>query len=108
MKATYVEVDGQGREIFKAPKTKGGVVKDSARGLLAVNKAPSGGFALKQSADWADVLDCAFEPVFVDGRLVRRESLAEIRARAEASCIPTISTPVYMAVPDTLATQGWS
>lgn len=83
MKATYVEIGGQGREIFKAPKTKGGVSKGSARGLLAVSELPGGRFALMQRAAWEDVLDCSFEPVFEDGRLVRRECLAGIRARAQ-------------------------
>lgn len=85
MKATYVEIGDQGREIFKAPKTKGGVAKDSARGLLAVSKLPGGRFALQQRAAWEDVLDCSFEPVFANGRLVRRECLAGIRARVEAN-----------------------
>lgn len=107
MKATYVEVNGKGREIFKSPKTKGGVVKDSARGLLAVNEAPGGGLALKQSAAWDDVLDCDLKPVFVDGQLVRHERLAEIRARAEASCVP-IPFLASVAVPETLTAQAWS
>lgn len=37
MKATYVEVDGEGREIFKDPVTDDGT-KKSATGLLKVIK----------------------------------------------------------------------
>jgi nicotinamide phosphoribosyltransferase len=36
MKATYIEIDGKGKEIFKDPKTD--KYKKSAKGLLAINK----------------------------------------------------------------------
>lgn len=37
MKATYCEIDGKGKEIFKSPKTTdGGMPKKSLRGLISV------------------------------------------------------------------------
>lgn len=80
IKATAGQVKGELREIFKDPKTDRGE-KKSARGLLAVYKDEQAGFRLKQSATWAEVKDCAFERVFVDGTLKRKESLRDIRAR---------------------------
>ncbi len=77
MKATYGEVNGETREIFKDPKTDNGV-KKSAKGLLAVYDHPSG-MHLKQSATWDDVTNCAFVPRFVNGSHVNAPTLAEIR-----------------------------
>lgn len=82
MKATYGEVNGEGREIFKDPVTDGGT-KKSARGKLSVLEK-DGEYALfDQLTDHLD--DCVLETVFKDGELVRKESLEEIRNRLNNS-----------------------
>ena len=83
MKATAGVVNGELREIFKDPATDDGT-KRSARGLLAVFATEDGSFELEQRTTWERVRNCAFESVFVDGRLTRDETLADIRARVKA------------------------
>lgn len=51
IKATYIEVDGEGREIFKKPITDGGE-KFSAKGLLRVAYRPDGDLGLDQQVSW--------------------------------------------------------
>ena len=80
MKATAGEVDGELREIFKDPATDDGT-KRSARGLLAVHRDESGELRLDEQTTWDRVRNCAFEPVFRDGVLLRDETLSEIRDR---------------------------
>jgi len=80
MKATAGVVDGELREIFKDPVTDDGT-KRSARGLLAVDITTDGELELIEQTTWDRVRNCAFEPVFVDGELVRDETLSEIRDR---------------------------
>lgn len=84
MKATAGEVDGELREIFKDPATDDGT-KRSARGLLAVDRLDDGTLVLEERTSWERVSDCAFEPVFRDGSLLRDETLTEIRSRLRAS-----------------------
>lgn len=71
----------KGREIFKDPKTDSGE-KKSAKGLIAVywNGTTKSYFMVDQNS-WDNVLNCAFEPVFLDGELLRDDSLARIRTR---------------------------
>ena len=81
MKATYGEVDGVGRDIFKAPKTDGGF-KKSAKGLLCV--LPDG--TLKAGCTKEEEATGLLREVFRDGKLLVDEDLATIRARlADAS-----------------------
>lgn len=80
MKATAGAVRGEVREIFKDPATDDGT-KRSARGLLAVERTAAGGLELHERATWEQVRTCALEPVFRDGRVLRRETLAGIRDR---------------------------
>ena len=80
MKATAGEIDGELREIFKDPKTDDGT-KRSARGLLAVFENSAGELVLEEQTTWDRVRNCAFEPVFRDGELLRDETLADIRDR---------------------------
>lgn len=79
MKATYGEVGGEGRPIFKDPKTDDGT-KRSAKGLLAIRNNGQG-FEMADEVSWETERQGALEQVFVDGRLVREESLAQIRQR---------------------------
>jgi len=81
MKATYGEVNGEGRAIFKDPKTDDGS-KKSARGLMAVHKnAKTGSYELKDNCTWEEEGGGELKTVFKDGELVLEQTLAEIRAR---------------------------
>jgi nicotinamide phosphoribosyltransferase len=85
MKATYGEVNGEGRAIFKDPKTDDGS-KRSARGLMAVHKDPSTGrYFAKDQCSWAEEATGELKTVFKDGKLVREQSLKEIRERVGAA-----------------------
>ena len=79
MKATYVEVNGEGREIFKNPVTDDGT-KRSATGLLRVKKE-KGRYELIDKVGWSEEKQSELKTVFKDGKLVRECSLAEIRNR---------------------------
>lgn len=86
MKATAGVVDGELREIFKDPATGSGL-KKSARGLLAVDRNEHGDLVLTEQTTWDHVLNCEFEPVFRDGRELRTETLAGVRARLRRSAL---------------------
>jgi nicotinamide phosphoribosyltransferase len=76
VKATYGEINGVPKPIFKDPKTGGW--KKSAKGLIAVNLV-DGVYVQTDEVTWADVNNCAFEPVFENGILFRDQTLTEIR-----------------------------
>ncbi|WP_462251184.1 nicotinate phosphoribosyltransferase [Ekhidna sp.] len=78
MKATYGEVNGQGREIFKDPKTDDGT-KKSARGLLGIYKDANGNLEMKDRADYETEAGGELKTVYKDGQLLVEMSLAEIR-----------------------------
>ena len=77
MKATFGVVDGQEREIFKEPKTDSGT-KKSARGLLYVDPDT---LKLEDQVSWEKAATGALEPVFANGKLLRRQTFSEIRHR---------------------------
>jgi nicotinamide phosphoribosyltransferase len=79
VKATAVIVDGELRELFKDPKTDDGM-KKSAKGLLRVEREGDT-FVLYDQQTWEQEASGALETVFLDGKLVKDQSLAEIRAR---------------------------
>ncbi|MEM6802609.1 MAG: nicotinate phosphoribosyltransferase [Bacteroidota bacterium] len=78
MKATYGEVAGEGREIFKDPITDNGT-KKSAKGLLRVEEG-AGRIKLKEQVSWEEE-GGAMQTVYENGKLLRDQTLAEIRAR---------------------------
>jgi nicotinamide phosphoribosyltransferase len=81
MKATYGEVDGMGRDIFKDPKTDDGT-KKSAKGLMQVYRNPSTGkLAVKDQCSWEEEGQGELKTVFKDGQLLVDWSLAEVRER---------------------------
>lgn len=80
MKATYGEIGGEAREIFKDPVTDGGT-KKSAKGLLAVEETGDGYVLHDQLTRKEQEKLCCLQEVFVDGELVRDETLKEIRNR---------------------------
>lgn len=79
MKATYVEIDGVGMEIFKEPKTDNGV-KKSARGLLRVD-AVDGVLQLTDRATKEEAAGGELRTVFLDGKITVDEDYATIRRR---------------------------
>lgn len=86
MKATYGEVNGHAKEIFKDPLTDGGI-KKSAKGLLRVNEEYSNEFTLSECVTKEEEKDGALEDVFVDGYCVRNQSLSEIRAKIDTAIV---------------------
>ena len=81
VKATYGEVNGEPRNIFKTPKTDDGV-KNSAKGLLAVYKSESGNsYDFHENMTWSEVNNCELKTVFKDGKLLINQTLKEIRDR---------------------------
>jgi nicotinamide phosphoribosyltransferase len=77
MKATYGEVNGQGREIFKDPITDDGT-KKSAKGLMRIDLT-NGVYTLKDQATWAEEAGGELKEVFRDGKLLLNQNLQEIR-----------------------------
>lgn len=79
MKATYGEVDGEGRDIFKDPKTDDGT-KKSAKGLMAVHRdAITGKYVLQDQCTWEEEAQGELKTVFLDGKLTIDWTLSEIR-----------------------------
>jgi nicotinamide phosphoribosyltransferase len=78
-KATYGECDGVELELYKDPITDDGT-KRSAKGLLRVEREGDT-FVLYDQQTWEQEASGVLETVFLDGKLMRDESLATIRAR---------------------------
>lgn len=79
MKATYVEIGGEGRAIFKKPVTDDGT-KISATGLLQVIEE-NGKYVLRDNVTREEESRSALVTVFKNGKLTREYSLHEIRER---------------------------
>lgn len=79
MKATYGEVNGQPKEIFKDPLTDGGV-KKSAKGLLRVNKD----LTLSECVSIEEEKEGLLQKVFEDGKSFNSTTLAEIRSKIDS------------------------
>ncbi|MFA8299605.1 MAG: nicotinate phosphoribosyltransferase [Hyphomicrobiales bacterium] len=82
MKATYGEVLGQGRAIYKDPVTDDGT-KKSAKGLLKVIKT-NGKYQLVDSVSWEEERTGELKEVFRDGILVHDNRLEDIRTRIKS------------------------
>lgn len=83
MKATYGEVNGEGREIFKDPITDDGT-KKSARGLIKIIKE-NNRYILVDRVSREEEQQGELQEVFRDGQLLVEHKLSEIRGRlAEA------------------------
>jgi nicotinamide phosphoribosyltransferase len=82
MKATYVEINGHGSNIFKDPITDDGT-KKSATGLLKVmrNTYPDGDYVLYDKQTWSteDSNNGELKTVFENGNLLKDWTLQEIR-----------------------------
>jgi nicotinamide phosphoribosyltransferase len=79
VKATWGQVNGVGRELFKDPVTDSGV-KKSAKGLLRVEQTENG-FELFDQQNFEQENMGALQTVFENGQLLRECSLDQIRER---------------------------
>lgn len=79
MKATYGEVNGVGREIYKDPITDDGT-KKSAKGLIKIEKT-EGRYIMKDQVSWEEEQQGELKEVFKDGELLINNTLYEIRRR---------------------------
>ena len=77
MKATYVEINGKGRAIFKNPITDDGT-KKSAKGLIQLY-TENGKVTFKDECSLEEEKEGLLQTVFKDGHLLREQSLQEIR-----------------------------
>lgn len=82
MKATYGEVNGEGREIYKDPITDDGT-KKSAKGLMQITKNGNGKYQLKDQCTWEEERAGELKEVFRDGKLLVNDSLQDIRKRVK-------------------------
>lgn len=89
MKATYVEVDGEGRQIFKDPITDDGT-KKSATGLLKVvrtmapdsyGKLHNSGYTLVDKVTWDEEKESELKTIYLDGKFTKKVTLSEIREK---------------------------
>lgn len=80
MKATWAEVNGEARDLFKDPKTDDGT-KRSARGRLAVVYDPDGSLRLIEQATLADEAVSLLQPVWEDGKRLATDSWDDIVTR---------------------------
>ena len=82
MKATYGEVDGEGRAIFKDPITDDGT-KKSAKGLMKIDLV-DGVYHLTDNVSWEEEKQGELKEVFRDGKLLVDQSLNDVRARVKS------------------------
>ncbi len=80
IKATYCEIDGKPFSIFKNPKEGG--FKKSQKGCCIVTKDENGKYIFTDGHNWdeACAADNLLVPVFKDGKLLKEQSLQEIRS----------------------------
>ena len=84
MKATFGEVNGIGRAIFKDPKTDNGT-KKSAKGLMKVIKNNVGKYELVDDVTWQQEAEGELKTVFRDGTLTKDWTLEEVREQLQAN-----------------------
>lgn len=78
VKATWAQVAGEQRNIFKTPKTDGGI-KNSACGLLHVNHDGK----LTEQCSWEQERTGLLQPIFHDGEAKNLQTLSQIRSTLE-------------------------
>ncbi|MDU6683983.1 MAG: nicotinate phosphoribosyltransferase [Enterobacteriaceae bacterium] len=83
MKATWGAVNGEGRMIFKEPKTDSGL-KRSARGLLRVERDAQGELQLHDEQTWEQEKTGELKTRFLDGKLYNVDHFEQIRQRLAA------------------------
>lgn len=81
IKATYCEIDDVPYPIFKNPKDGG--FKKSQKGCCVVKKDAAGEYSYKDEYTWAQAVadkENQLVTVFKDGKMVKEQTLSEIRA----------------------------
>lgn len=78
MKATYGEINGSPREIFKSPKTDPSGEKKSAKGLLQV-VADGATLKLRDQVTKDDLSSSLLQTVFRNGEILKRYSFKDVR-----------------------------
>ncbi len=81
IKATYCEIADKPYPIFKNPKDGG--FKKSQKGCCVVTQDSNGEYSFKDEYTWEDAVntpDNKLVTVFKDGKMVKEQSLAEIRS----------------------------
>ena len=81
MKATWVQINGKGVDIFKKPVTDNGM-KNSAKGRLAVLHNENGKIYLQDQATPEQEIKSLLRSVWVNGKFLIKESFQTIRERA--------------------------
>ena len=79
MKATYVEINGEGREIFKDPITDDGT-KKSAKGLIQLYNE-NGQINFTDQVSKEEESKGLLQTVYIDGKLIVDDNLNQIRKR---------------------------
>jgi nicotinamide phosphoribosyltransferase len=83
MKATYCEINGEGREIFKDPITDDGT-KKSATGLLCVEEH-NGQIGLYDKVSWATEGTGLLQMIYMNGEFHNTTDLATVRQRVQSA-----------------------
>jgi len=78
MKATYGEVNGTGRPIFKDPKTDDGT-KKSAKGMIKLTGTPTEVEKMEDMVSSEQEKEGLLKTVYLDGKIIRETTLSEIR-----------------------------
>lgn len=78
MKATWCQINGQPKEIFKQPKTDSGM-KNSLKGLIQVLKDESGKYYAKDCVTPEDEKLGELQTIFKDGKILKEFTFEEIR-----------------------------
>lgn len=83
MKATYVKINGEGRDIYKNPATDQGV-KKSAKGRLAVLRDGTEIITINQATPEEEAKSI-LQPVWRDGQFLVHHTLEQVRENAKAT-----------------------
>ena len=83
MKATYVEINGVGQDIFKDPVTDNGV-KKSAVGLLQVQKDDKGVLYLREQVSFTESMYGELYVIYTNGNFYNHTDLGMIRRRVKS------------------------
>jgi nicotinamide phosphoribosyltransferase len=84
MKATWVQVNGEGRDIFKDPVTDDGT-KKSAKGRLAVRSMMNGEPYLIEHPTTEQESGQLLVPVYENGKILRHQDFSDVRHTLEVA-----------------------
>lgn len=84
MKATWCQINGEGREIFKSPKTDDGI-KKSLKGLIKVEYDVFGDYDVIDQVTPEEEISGELKTVFINGKLLKDWTLSEVRNNVDKS-----------------------